>query len=51
MTDVEVAMSDQPDAQHDGPCCSSCLEDEEFDSVYSLWPKCCCRADERVTDE
>jgi hypothetical protein len=31
--------------QHPGrDCCESCLQDAEFDAVYSMWPKCCCRS-------
>jgi hypothetical protein len=30
--------------QHRGNCCTSCVEDEEYDACYSMWPRCCCRA-------
>ena len=36
-------MSDAP--QHEGDCCESCAEDEEYDGAYSLHgPWCCCRS-------
>jgi hypothetical protein len=42
-------MSEQKptrDDQHPGMrCCESCLQDEEYDPVYSMWPQCCCRSE------
>jgi hypothetical protein len=33
------------DDQHPGVgCCLSCIQDEEFDASYSMWPSCCCRS-------
>lgn len=32
--------------QHPGvDCCDSCIEDANYDSSYSLYPKCCCRSE------
>jgi hypothetical protein len=38
----DLAMLDQ---HHGRDCCESCLEDEQYDSIYSLYPNCCCRSE------
>lgn len=32
--------------QHPGrDCCDSCIEDTQYDAIYSTWPQCCCRSE------
>lgn len=41
---------------HDGPCCSSCIDDQNaydeglIDHSHDMHPNCCCR-DERTEEE
>lgn len=39
------AIQPTVDDMHPGvECCTSCLEDVDYDPIYSLYPLCCCEA-------